>query len=156
VSTVPPDALVPTTPKPAPARRISKRLRRAIDLLADGTCKTQKAAAERAGIGEEHFSRMLGRPEIKALFIERASRTIVSGAPRAAAKMLDIMDGGSAHAAFNASEFLLKANGLGPSKESNSNVNINIGLEMRAGYVIDLSERKRDKVIEQEQDRDAS
>jgi hypothetical protein len=148
--------LEPATPKPK-AKRISAKLREAIRLLADGTCKSQRAAAERAGISESYFSRALQEETTKRLFLETANRTIVTAAPRAAARMSELMESESSLASFHASRFVLGAVGI---KQADTNVSVSIGVGVAvAGYVLDLREpgEPAPKVIDhQEQNRDAN
>jgi hypothetical protein len=124
-------------PKPARERRIPKRIAHAIDLLLTGECTTQKAAAERVGLTREHLSRQLQKDHVR-VFIERKSRqTIAAGQMRASRRLVELVDAGSEHVSLDATKHMLGISGIAPAPTTSVNVNI----ELKAGYVIDLSER---------------
>jgi hypothetical protein len=124
-------------PKTARQPRISKPLREAINLLANGTCKTQKAAAERAGLTEQHLSRMLNRAEIRAFVAQRSAENISRGVLRASARYVELIDAESEHVAAKVSERFLEHGGIIKPQQGNS-VNVSISNNIAAGYVYDL------------------
>lgn len=130
--------------KPAREKRISPRLREAIRLIETGECKTQRAAAERAGITEKHFSRSLANVEIQAFIARQRARNIARGTLRASARIADLVDASSEHVAMHASRLLLETSGdLRSSAPGGVNVQINNSIQ--AGYVIDLSPTEHTK-----------
>lgn len=127
-------------PKPAKPRKISKRLRQAIDLLVTGECKTQKAAAERMNFAPETLSRALRASHVIA-YIEQQTRVALarSQAPAAATLIRLATDAASEHVQKDAAIHLLAMAGHKPKADAQVSVNIDI----KAGYVIDLSDEPR-------------
>ena len=119
------------------ALRITARVRRAVDLMATGECKTQLDAATRVGLARESLSRALAKPHVMEHMRQRAIRTIAQAAGRAAEVKAELLDCGDSMARDRASTFVLGTAGIGPATAPAPSVNI----EMRAGYVIDLSGR---------------
>jgi hypothetical protein len=54
----------PAPAEPIPPKRISKRVRRAIDLMVSGECKKICDAAEHVGLARESLSRALSTPHV--------------------------------------------------------------------------------------------
>lgn len=123
-------------PKPL---RISKRLRQVIDLLVTGECTTIKAAAARADLHPDHVSRELKKHQVRVFIERRARETIAAGTMRASARLVELLDSSSEHVSFEASKHMLGIAGIRPAAEAQVSVNI----ELKAGYVIDLSEGPR-------------
>jgi hypothetical protein len=122
--------------KLAKTPRVSKRLAEAVRLLLTGEVKTQKAAAERVGMNETYLSEALRKPHIRVFVDRRVRESIAKGTMRASARLLELVDAGSEHVSLDASKHLLAIEGIKPAAEPTTQVNINV----RAGYVIDLSE----------------
>jgi hypothetical protein len=125
-----PPAVTPVAP-----RRISAKVRRAIDLMATGECKKICDAAEKVGLARESLSRALAKPHVVEHMRQRAVRTIQAAAARAAEVKAELLDCGDSMARDRASTFVLGTAGIGPATAPSLSIN----LEMRAGYVIDLS-----------------
>jgi hypothetical protein len=136
-----PQAVTSTT-KPHREKRISKRLRQAIVLLESGECKTQKAAAERAGLNDQYLSRALGQVEIQAFIARQRARNIARGTLRASARIADLVDAQSEHVAMHASRLLLETSGDLRSSAPGG-VNVQINNNVQAGYVIDLTDHTK-------------
>ncbi|HZR88406.1 MAG TPA: hypothetical protein VFB02_16480 [Bradyrhizobium sp.] len=134
--------LTTTDAKPVREGRISKRLAEAIRLLLTGEVRTQKAAALRVGLTEGYFSEALRKPHVRVFLERRTRETLAAGTMRASARMIELLDAGSEHVAFDASRHLLGIAGIKPSADAQVSVNIDI----KAGYVIDLSEDSRPTV----------
>jgi hypothetical protein len=135
--------------------RITAKVRRAIELLATGKCKTQTEAAKQVGLARESLHRAFAKPHILEFMRQRAIRTIAQAAARAAEVKAELLDCGDSMARDRASTFVLGTAGIGPATAPALSVNI----EMRAGYVIDLSgngyrERVAAATLEQRQDND--
>jgi len=129
----------PTEQKPERQRRIPKRISEAVRLLVTGECKTQRAAAERVGITAGHLCETLKKPHIR-VFIDRSVReTIASGAIRATARLMELVDAGSEHVSLDASKYSLALAGHKPAADAQVSVNIDI----KAGYVIDLTDEPK-------------
>jgi hypothetical protein len=54
----------PAPAEPLPPRRISKKVRAAIDAMVSGDCKKIKDAAEKVGLARESLSRALSTPHV--------------------------------------------------------------------------------------------
>lgn len=133
------------TAKPVKDPRISKTLAKAIAFLEDGTCKTQQAAAERAGMHPVTLSRALRKPEIQALIARKRAQNIQMGALRASHRLVSLIDAESEHVAAKVSERILEQSGdLRTGTSNSTSVNINIA----PGYVINLGDSP--KVIDHE------
>jgi hypothetical protein len=131
--------LTKTDAKPVRERRISKRLAEVVRLLLTGECKTQKAAAERVGMSAVYLTEAFKKPHVR-VFIERRTReTIANGTLRASARLVELIDAGSEHVSADVSKHLLAIAGIKPSADAQVSVNIDI----KAGYVIDLSNEPR-------------
>jgi hypothetical protein len=142
--TKPEQKLVTTEAKPIRERRVSKRIAEAVRLLLTGECKTHKAAAERVGMNYTHLCEALRKPHVR-VFIERRTReTISDGTLRASARLAELLDASSEHVSLDASKHMLALNGYQPPAGPTTQVNINI----RAGYVIDLSDDPPAKVVD--------
>jgi len=131
-------ATIPDHEAPETARRvrIPPKVRQAVNLLASGECKTQKAAAARVGLSPEHLSRSLAMPHVRMFIAQEARKTIATGAARASIRMLELVDAGSEHVSLDAAKHVLAIEGIKPRADAQVSVNIDI----KAGYVIDLSE----------------
>jgi hypothetical protein len=118
------------------ALRISAKVRRAIELLATGKCKTQLEAAEAIGITRETLCRSLAKPHIIEHLRQRAVRTIAMAAGRAAEVKVELLDGPDSMVRDRSSTFILATAGIGPQPAGSINLNV----EIKAGYVIDLTD----------------
>ena len=125
----------PPAEPPDKQLRITARVRRAVELIATGKCKTIVEAAEQVGLARESLSRALAKPHIIEHMRQRAIRTIAQAAGRAAEVKAELLDCGDSMARDRASTFVLGTAGIGPATAPALSIN----LEMRAGYVIDLS-----------------
>jgi hypothetical protein len=136
-------AVLDTPPAPAEVttqRRISKKVRTGIGFMVSGDCKIIKDAAEKVGLSREHFTRELSKPHIAAFMREKVLKQLAIAAARAGAVKIDLVDSDNAMVADRASSFILGLAGIAPATTPALNVN----LEIRAGYVIDLSGRRDD------------
>jgi len=126
-----------STPAPQKAKRlrISPRIQEAVRLIATGTVKTQRAAAERVGMSETHLCTMLARPQIQALIAQKASETIRTAKLRASHRLVELIDSSNQRVAADVSQCILRSEGILKSDQHSIAVNVDI----RAGYVIDLS-----------------
>ena len=122
--------------KPVKERRVSPRVRHAVDLLLSGECRLKKDAAAKAGLSPERFYRALKESHVLA-YVEQQTRVLLaqSQAP-AAATMLRLLDQAkSEHVQKDVAIHLLGISGHKPTAEPGAQVNINVA----CGYVIDLS-----------------
>jgi hypothetical protein len=127
--------VVPSRPEPK-HRRVPPRVRDAINELVYGRAKTITAAAEKVGLSRERLSRALSEPHIADYLRTRAARVVGLASGRAAARLAELIDAGSEHVSFDATRHVLAIAGIKPATDPQLNVNI----ELKAGYVIDLSE----------------
>jgi hypothetical protein len=122
---------------PLKVKRIPRRIAEVVHLLVTGECKTIKAAAERTGMHPNYVSGALKKPEIQ-VFIERSARqTIANGVMRASARVNELVEASSEHVSFEASKHVLAIAGIKPAADAQVSVNIDI----KAGYVIDLTDK---------------
>ncbi|HEX4410563.1 MAG TPA: hypothetical protein VH206_17465 [Xanthobacteraceae bacterium] len=119
-------------------------MRNAIDEIVSGRAKTITAAAKKVGLSRERLSRALGEPHIAEHLRLKAARTVAIASGRASARLTQLIDAKSEHVSLDASTRTLAIAGIKPTGDAN---NINVNVEIRAGYVIDLSE-SRSTVIE--------
>jgi AraC-like DNA-binding protein len=139
----------PPIQKPSKERRIPKRIAQAVELLLTGECTTQKAAAERVNLSPHHLSKMLARDYVRVFCERRARQTIAAGQMRASRRLVELIDAGSEHVSLDATKHMLGIGGIAPAPTPSLNVNI----ELKAGYVIDLSERNpgKEQIVEHNQ-----
>jgi hypothetical protein len=126
-------------PAPAdigPPKRISKKVRAAIDAMVSGECKTIKETAEKVGLARESLSRALSTPHVAEHLRTKVLRSLAMAAARAGAVKVDLLDSDNAIARDRASSFVLGLAGIQPA----TNPSISVNLDIRAGYVIDLSD----------------
>ncbi|MCA1831212.1 MAG: hypothetical protein LC750_00430 [Actinobacteria bacterium] len=136
VATVEP-AAVQAPPKPAERIRIPAKVQQAIDLLESGECKTQKAAAVRVGISDQHLCRMLKREQVQVFIARRRAENIAMGSLRASRRYVQLVDAESEHVAAKVSERILEQ--TGDLRIANSGVNVNVNNSISVGYIVDLT-----------------
>ncbi|MBR1086456.1 hypothetical protein JQ621_03105 [Bradyrhizobium manausense] len=115
---------------------ISGRVREAIASMVTGESKNITAAAIKVGLTREHLSRELSKPHIAAFMHQKVQRNLAIAATRAGAAKVELLDCDNAMVRDRASSFVLGLAGIQPASQPSVNVNI----EVRAGYVIDLSD----------------
>jgi hypothetical protein len=125
----------PAALKGGKAGRISPAMRRAIDALVTGQCKTQKDAAALAGLAPEHLCRMLQKPQVQVFYAQRTRETIGRAQMRAAARLVELVDDDSGHVSLDASKHVLGIAGIKPPEDGRG-VNVQVGVSV--GYVIKL------------------
>jgi hypothetical protein len=135
------DTAPPTAPsaEPAPARRISKKVRDGIGFMVSGDCKSIAAAAEKAGLSREHFTRELSKPRIAEHLREKVLKQLAIQAARAGAVKGELLDSANEMVRDRASSFILGLAGIKVDPSPGVAVNI----EIKAGYVIDLTDDPR-------------
>jgi hypothetical protein len=117
-------------------RKPPPRVRAAIEALVTGQSRTIKAAAQKAGVSREYLSRAFSLPHNRHALTERVAREVALTSGRAAARLGQLLDSGSKRVDLDATKFALGVAGIKPADDARVNVNI----EVKAGYVIDLSE----------------
>jgi hypothetical protein len=128
------DTPAPAEPVPPP-RRISKKVRAAIDDMVSGKCKRICDAAEHVGLARESLSRALSQPHVAQHLRQKVLRHLAIAAARAGYVKGELLDSDSEIVRDRASSFILGLAGIRPESEPSLNVN----LEIKAGYVIDIS-----------------
>jgi hypothetical protein len=126
----------PSAPPVESPKRISKKVMAAIDALVGGDCKTITEAADKAGLARESLSRALAKPHIAEHLRSKVVKYLALQAARAGAVKGELLDSANEMVRDRASTFVLGLAGIQPATSPALNVNI----EIRAGYVIDLSE----------------
>jgi hypothetical protein len=120
-------------------RKPPPKVRAAIEALVTGQAKTTTAAAKKVGLSRERLSRAFGEPHNAEALRTRAAREVALSSGRAAARLSQLIDSASQRVALEATKFSLGVAGIKPAEDARVNVNI----ELKAGYVIDLSEPDR-------------
>jgi hypothetical protein len=135
-----PNALLPLSTRPAeitgPAKRVSKKVAAAIDKMVSGECKKIAEAAQAVGLARESLSRALSTPHVAEHLRQKVLRHLAIAAARAGATKTELLDSPSELVRDRASSFVLGLAGIQPA----SSPTISLNLEIRAGYVIDLSD----------------
>lgn len=125
----------PAAQKPGKPARISPAVRKAVQLLLTGECKTQKAAAERAGISPVWLCLQLKKPAVEVFIANEARKTIAQGQMRASARLLELIDASSEHVSLDATKHTLAIGGIRPPDDGRGTT-VNVGVSV--GYVLDL------------------
>jgi hypothetical protein len=97
-----------------PARRISPKVRVAIDVMVDGTAKTVTEAAEKPGLSREHLSRELSKPHVTEHLRQKIKRSLAVGAARAGVTKLALLDSPNEMVRDRASSYILGLLGIVP------------------------------------------
>jgi hypothetical protein len=126
----------PAPAEPLPPRRISKKVRAAIDAMVSGKCKRICDAAEHVGLARESLSRALSQPHVAEHLRQKVLRHLAIAAARAGYVKGELLDSDSEIVRDRASTFVLGLANIAPAGAPTLNVN----LDIRAGYVIDLSD----------------
>jgi hypothetical protein len=123
---------------PAPKRRpIPRTIQDVIEALVSGKAKNLTEAAKLVGVSREYCSRFLSkRLDAVTYMQQRAARVLGVASTVAAARMAALIHAESEHVSFRASEHVLGVAGIAPASQPQVSVNIDV----KAGYVIDLSE----------------
>src|SRR6202165_1241096 len=132
-------AVLDQPPAPAesgPPKRISKKVRAAIDAMVSGDCKQIKEAAAKVGLARESLSRALSRPHVAEHLRQKVLRHLAIAAARGGAVKGELLVSDSEMARDRASSFVWGLAGIGPAVPPS----ISLTLEIKAGYVIDLSD----------------
>jgi ParB-like chromosome segregation protein Spo0J len=129
----PPAQLSPPEPK---RRKPPPKVRAAIEALVSGQVRTIKAAAAKVGLSRERLSRAFSEPHNAEALRTRAAREVALSSGRAAARLHQLIDSTSQRVALESVKFSLGVAGIKPPADAQVNVNIDV----KAGYVIDLSE----------------
>lgn len=116
--------------------RITNKVRRAIDAMVTGDCRTISDAAAKVGLARESLSRALSTPHVAEHLRQKVMRHLAIAAARAGYVKGELLDSDNAIARDRASTFVLGLAGIAPANTPS----VNINLEVKAGYVIDLSD----------------
>jgi hypothetical protein len=138
-------AQVQTAPKPGRKPRISPRVRRAIQLIVTGECKTQKDAAAKVGITPQWLCEQLKKPAAEVFYEEQSRQTISRAKMRASRRLEELLDASSEHVSLDASKHVLSIAGIAPAAQG---TNINITNNLLPGYVIDMRDPRDAKIID--------
>jgi hypothetical protein len=97
-------------------KRISVKVRAAIDAMVDGTIKTVTAAADHAGLSREHLSRELSKPHVTEHLRQKIKRARWPSAPRAGVTKLALLDSPNEMVRDRASSYVLGLIGIVPDR----------------------------------------
>jgi hypothetical protein len=117
-------------------KRISKKVRAAIDAMVTGECKKIVDAAAKVGLARESLSRALSTPHVAEHLRQKVLRHLAIHAACAGATKTELLDSASELVRDRASSFVLGLAGIQPA----TNPSVSVNLEIKAGYVIDLSD----------------
>jgi hypothetical protein len=126
----------PAPAVPIPPRRISKKVRAAIDAMVSGECKKITDAAAKVGLARESLSRALSTPHVAEHLRQKVLRHLAIAAAHAGATKVDLLDSDNEMVRDRSSTFVLGVAGIAPATTPGLAVNI----EIKAGYVIDLTD----------------
>jgi hypothetical protein len=113
----------------------SKRIRKVVELLLTGECRTQKAACERVGLHPDHVCRELKKPRLQAFIAHETRRAIANAQMPAAATLVKLLGADSERVQSEVAAKLLAIAGIKPDDTSR----VAVSLDIRAGYVIDIT-----------------
>jgi hypothetical protein len=129
--------LTSTDAKPAQERRVSPRVRHAIDLLLTGQCRLKKDAAAKANLTPERLSRAMKESHVLEYIAQQTRVLLTQSQAPAAATMLRLLDEAkSEHVMKDVAIHLLGISGHKVVADPSTSINVNI----KAGWVIDLSD----------------
>jgi hypothetical protein len=129
------DQPAPIVPPDAP-KRVSKKVAAAIDKMVSGECKKITDAAQAVGMARESLSRALSKPHVVDLMRQKVIRALALASARAGSTKVDLLDSDNEMVRDRASTLVLGLAGIQPA----SSPTVSLNVEIRAGYVIDLSE----------------
>jgi hypothetical protein len=104
--------------------------------MVNGDCKKICEAAEKAGLARESLSRALSSPHVAEYLRLQTVRRLGIAAARAGSTKVELLDSNSEIVRDRSSTFILGLAGIAPASQPSVNLNI----EVKAGYVIDLSD----------------
>jgi hypothetical protein len=104
--------------------------------MVTGDCRTISDAAAKVGLARESLSRALSTPHVAEHLRQKVMRHLAIAAARAGYVKGELLDSDNAIARDRASTFVLGLAGIAPANTPS----VNINLEVKAGYVIDLSD----------------
>jgi len=103
--------------------------------MVSGDCKKICDAATKVGLARESLSRALSTPHVAEHLRQKVMRHLSIAAARAGATKVDLLDSDSEIARDRASSFVLGLAGIQPA----TTPSVSLNLEIRAGYIIDVS-----------------
>jgi hypothetical protein len=104
--------------------------------MVSGECKKIADAAQQVGLARESLSRALSKPHVAELMRQKVQRSLAIAATPAGATKVELLDSPSELVRDRASSFVLGLAGIQPA----ANPSISLNLDIRAGYVIDLTD----------------
>jgi len=117
-------------------KRITKKIRAAVDALVHGEAKTITEAGEQAGLSRSHLSRELGKPHITALLRHKVLRNLAINSAKAGAIKVQLLDSANEMVRDRASRSILGLARIAPDAGGG-----NGGPGRRgAGWLIDLTD----------------
>ena len=129
----------PPAAPPGPPKRISKKVRAAIDAMVSGECKKIIDAAQKVGLARESLSRALSTPHVAEHLRQKVLRHLAIAAARAGAVKGELLDSDNEMVRDRASTFVLGLAGIAPA----STPSVSLNFEVKAGYCIDISPEPR-------------
>ena len=125
-------------------RRVTAKMRKAVRLLLDGSCRTLKAASERVGVHPDYLSRALRQPHVLQYVDEQARASLAAGKMLAMSRLLQLIHAESEHVSFDASAHALAIAGIRPVGDPTVALNVSLAAP---GYCIDLVSDPREPTM---------
>lgn len=125
--------------------RISRKLRRVLDLLVSGECRTIKAAAMQAGLNADYVRRAIKSPPVMRLVDARIRANLAAATLRGSERLAELVDSSSQKTSLEATLAALRVGGYYAPDNPSVAMSVNVG--NAPGYVINL-ERATEHVEE--------
>ena len=106
------DQPTPAAPISIAPRRISAKVRRAIDLMVNGDCKKICDAAAKVGLARESLSRALSTPHVAEYLRQQTMRRLAIAAARAGSTKVELLDSANEMVRDRSSSFILGLAGI--------------------------------------------
>lgn len=144
-----PTASAPVQPqseqKTVKTPRVPKKIVQLVDLLVSGECRTQTAGCQRLKLDRSYACKQLKLPHVLAYMEHRTRICLAQSQVPAAATMLRLLDEAtSEHVQKDVAIHLLSIAGHKPA----ANTQVSVNVDIKAGYVIDLSGDDRKPMID--------
>jgi hypothetical protein len=121
-------------------KRISKQLAAALKLIEDGAVASIQAAATRVGFHPSYLYEALRKPHVQAFLAQKKRQNLAAAALRGSQRALELVDSPSERTSIEATKLVLGIDGF----HADAAPRVSVAVDIRAGYVIDLSQRPRE------------
>ena len=115
--------------------RAPAKVSHALDLLLSGDAKTQKAAAQAAGISPEHLNRWINKPAGRVFIALKARQAIDKAQLPAVGTLIRLLDAKSEHVQADIAKHISAIAGFAPPS---NNHGVQVNVNVTPGYVVKL------------------